>query len=149
MVNQENLLNVAKELLALNPGTLLSGSISLQLQGFKARREPKDIDIFLPHMQSIKLLPRMRLRSTVEEDEYDDEYFERSGYNIDGINIDIFTPIDQSTNMISVKMLHGIDAVPCVMFFEILKMKICHSYGDHFSRFKHKDDIVFMMSLIS
>ena len=143
----EELISISKEILALNPYCRLSGSVSLHVQELKTRRSPKDIDIYLPYGKIlVKPEGMVPFANNSNNDEYDSEHYERSSYKYKGIPVDVFTPTDESVpDLIMVQK----EDINCIAYFEILKLKVMHSYGDHFTRFKHKDDIVFMMSLIA
>lgn len=91
----QHLIDIAKDILIANPSCLLSGSIALSLQGKNTRRQPKDIDIFLPYGVNEVLIPDMKIALTDgDNDEYDDEYYERRSYKYKG-QIDFFTPLDE------------------------------------------------------
>lgn len=143
------LLETAKKILEANPSFALSGSLALNLQGIKTRREPKDIDLYSPLMSSgivwIEGMEHDGYAASLGE-QYDNEYYSVNPYKINGVSVDIFERIDNDVPDLIMVTKGGIR---CVAFFEIMKLKISHAYGKHFSKFKHKDDIAFMMSNIS
>jgi hypothetical protein len=138
---------IAKDILEVNPYCKLSGSVALHVQELKTRRTPKDIDIYLPYGKIFTKPDGMvPYANNSNNNEYDDDYYERSSYKYKGIAVDVFTPTDETVPELIIVQKAGFN---CIAFFEILKLKVMHSYGDHFTRYKHKDDIVFMMSLIA
>jgi len=58
------MLDIVKEILKANPAAYLSGSLALQLQGYTLIRNPKDIDIWVNHIQNFDPIAGM-----VEDDE--------------------------------------------------------------------------------
>lgn len=149
-----SVLELAKEILAANPKASLSGSLALNLQNIKTRREPTDLDFYLPLGIDPLEIKGMTVDNFSEEQaaQYENEFYELLPYqyraeNEDIIRVDFFRPIDQYVPpLISETSKYGIRVV---RFSEIIKMKIEHAYGKHYSKFKHKDDIAFMMSNIS
>jgi len=55
----EKIEQLIAELLKANPQAMLTGSRALMAQGFKVRREPVDIDIWVPHGVAFNLIPGM------------------------------------------------------------------------------------------
>jgi hypothetical protein len=153
MINSK-ILEIVKLILDINPDCAISGSVALNIQDIKTRREPKDIDIYLPYCKRFNSGGLYIKAGTNEEDEQEkgdnESQYERDSIRISGINIDIFTPIDEETKLeiINFKTKSDLGYVRCVHFSSIIKMKVEHAYGDSYTRFKHKDDIVFMMSNI-
>jgi hypothetical protein len=124
----------------------LSGSLGLNWQEKKTRRDPKDIDIFLPFLEQLKIPKGMVRYENNSEDLYDDEFYERVSYVYKGVLVDIFSPCNEDVPNMAFDVIKGVNVL---LFFEIMKMKIAHSYGDHWSRHKHRQDIQYMLSLQS
>ncbi len=146
-MNKELELNkFAEKILIANPGCLLSGSLALKNQGFKVRKEPKDIDIFLPYGKTFNKLPLIMHEEDITfEDDYDDEFYTRQKYSIiEGdikIDVDVFTPIESSDYNLKASP----DSDIIVDSVDILKMKFAHSFGDSSSKLKHQKDIIHML----
>lgn len=142
-MNQEQLIEIAKEIVALNPECLLSGSLALNLQGMKTLREPKDLDFYLPYKVELKK-PEGMIESEDYGDngEYDDEGCRRRGFKYKGVKIDIFQPEDEDLgfNYTSNLRTHN---MPCVQKLEILALKIHHAFGDASTKYKHRNDLIF------
>jgi hypothetical protein len=73
--------------------------------------------------------------------EYENEYYERISYMYKNIQVDIFIPLDGVNDM-----LISEDNNHIIHYSEIMKMKIMHAYGEHYSRFKHQKDIIHFMN---
>lgn len=144
-INPE-ILEAAKEILAANTECLLSGSIALRLAGKETRREPKDIDIYLPYGVEVKKVDGMVNSDTDgDNDEYDDEFYERKSYTYKGYQVDFFTPIIDDLPRLLEDNCYGVN---CVWHTEIIKLKASHAYGEHWTRFKHVKDIIHLMNAI-
>ncbi len=145
---------LANEILQANPEGILSGSLALHKQGFKIRREPNDIDIFMPY--GTKFVPTEGLvkYNRGNDGGYQDEDYERVTYKwiekaqdvpaflLDEILVDILTSVNPEFPTLRVS-----DKGNYISFEEILKFKIKHTLGDERrnSRYKHKDDIIHML----
>lgn len=143
---QSNLNMYALKILLANPTCLLSGSLALKRKGFNIRREPTDIDIFLPYGEKFNILPLiMHEDQDVYSEEYDDEFYTRQSYVIkEGeifLEVDVFTPIESSKYDLKSDPGYptNVDSA------EILKMKFNHSFGDSTSKNKHQKDIIHML----
>jgi hypothetical protein len=76
----------------------------------------------------------------VDNDEYENEYYERISYMYKNIQVDIFIPLDGINDM----LLSEDENI--IHYSEIMKMKIMHAYGEHYSRYKHQKDIIHFMN---
>jgi hypothetical protein len=149
MSNETKLLEIAKQLIELNPKMAISGSLGLRLQlgEYRLRRECKDLDLYLPFgVELVKPKITTLVGATSDEDatHYDSETYERNVLKIDGFDIDVFTPVDAELNLYCTTVAK----VPVVYFSDIIKMKIEHSFGKSWTKHKHKDDIIFLLSQI-
>lgn len=138
----ENLLAIAIDILKANPDCLLSGSIALRLQDVDTMRPPKDIDIYLPIGVEFTPINGMASAPNTDNGDYPDDGWDRYEYIKDGIQIDIFTPAESGMPSMDSIVKNN---VPMVDKRDIIKFKASHAWGDHFTRFKHRNDIVFMM----
>lgn len=143
------LIEVVNIIMEEYPQLLLSGSLALNLQGIKTRRAPGDVDFYVNDMFFYpKIDGLVPLRAgDLEDDLYEDDYFERMPYKYGDIKVDFFKPVDNHDEMIRLTPI-SVQGIQCVLFSDIIGMKVRHAYGKHFSRYKHKDDIVYMMSNI-
>lgn len=148
MSNETKLLEIAKQLIELNPTMAISGSLGLRLQlsKYRLRRDCKDLDMYLPYGEMLVKPDNWKIDASRDEDRthYDADTYSTDCFKIDGISIDVFTPIEPEFNLYCTT----IDEVPVVYFSDILKMKIEHSFGKAWTKHKHKDDIIFLLSQI-
>lgn len=140
----DELLQIAKDILAVSPTALLSGSLSLRLQGVLTMREPVDIDIFIPVKDKFIPIPKMGIFDEGGED-YPEDGWDRIGYNLDGVKIDVFTQDYSDSDIPEPQQTTGKGNVRCVDKVDIIKFKASHALGDHWTKYKHRNDIVYMM----
>lgn len=139
----EKLSKIADEIIEFQESNaLLSGSLALYQQSIPILRTPKDIDIVMLKGFSFKKLEGMTRVIGAENDEYDNDYYERISYSYKGIQVDVFIPLDDVENM-----LVSEDSPTVVHYAEIMKMKIMHAYGEHYTRYKHQKDIIHFINL--
>src|SRR6187399_154564 len=139
----EKLLEIAKQIMAANKSCLLSGSVALKLQGVAIMREPKDIDIYLPVNVEFAPIPGMKLCANEDNAEYPEDGWERQEYSFDGVKVDVFTP-DYVDTMPDYELESvAINGINCINKCDIIKFKASHAFGDHWTRYKHRNDIVF------
>jgi len=142
-----------EEILKANPTCALVGSRALILQGFKVRREPKDIDIYDPE-NVFKIVPGMTLpepkENQTEEEKYNDEdgnnEHNRTSYLYKGVSVDVFSPTDKDNNkqkIVSVKV-DG-KSVKCIDYLETLKAKLSYIKEGGKSKGKHKMDLMYFL----
>lgn len=132
---------LAFEILDANAGCLLSGSIGLKELGYKPRREPSDIDIFLPYGQKFMPLSSM-VRHHYETDiDYENIYYKRSAFKIGEIKIDVFTPEDIEGNV----LLADENCEQILAAHLIIGFKVQHSLGESYNRYKHRDDVIHLL----
>lgn len=135
----EKLIEIAKKILAANSDAYLSGSLALRLQGHATRREPEDIDIWIPD-NIIKVIPGMRVYSSSER--YDEGTHLRESYVIDGEQVDFFYPTE---NPEFTPLVTYADGITCVLAEDILKFKTEHAMDTEYEggRGKHLEDLIF------
>jgi len=144
---------IANEILEANPEGILSGSLALHKQGFKIRREPQDIDIFMPYGSKFIPIEGMVKYNGGNDGGYDDEDYERVTYKwtekaqdvpaflLDETLIDILTSVNEDFPTLKIS-----EKGNYVSFEEILKFKIAHSFGERLTgQLKHKHDIIHML----
>lgn len=132
-----------KEILQSNSECALTGSHSLILQGFKVKREPKDIDIYDP-TDKFKTIPGMSLpKSTIEKDvnyeEPEGSDWQMTQYLLDKIKVDVFYSPSEKPKIIK------IGGVRCVHWIDIVKAKLSFIHPDSKSKCKHWKDLLFML----
>lgn len=103
-MNQSKAIEITKEIISYNPLISLSGSLSLNLQNVRTRRQPKDLDFYIPF--NILIIDSFMKESSSSKDgeegsESDESYFERNSYYYKGISIDIFQPIDNEFRLMT------------------------------------------------
>jgi len=139
------LIEAAKLIYSANPMMMLSGSLALHLQDIQVRRRPKDIDIFLPY--GVDFVPTDGMQQSKEygdNGEYDDENWERRGYTLGDIKVDVFTP-EEGHEVSFEPDYHYVHGFNMLNKFDIMKFKLQHSYGEAASRYKHSQDIIHML----
>lgn len=138
----EKLIEVAKQILAINPDCLLSGSLALKLQGIMTRREPKDIDIYLPYKKIFNKIEGMRNYDNKGAG-YPLDNWDRNSFMLGEIQIDVFTPENSYVPILNegdkVKGISVIDSA------DIIKFKVSHALGTHWTKYKHRDDIIHIL----
>lgn len=120
----------------------LSGSLALYHQSIPILRTPKDIDIVMLKGCNFNKLEGMVRIEGLENEEYDNDYYERISYSYKGVQIDVFIPLDDVENMLTSENSESV-----IHYAEIMKMKIMHAYGDHYTRHKHQRDIIHFLNL--
>lgn len=132
---------IAAEILSLNKGALLSGSLALKLNNRKIRREPEDIDILVKDEDF-----KMPERAIVIDDEmpYNEPEFVFIVYSVDGVSVNIFYAQGivyhhESPHHV---VINGkwFDILP---YYEILKFKMKHAYDNAGQPEKHRLDLVY------
>lgn len=143
------MMDAVKEILAANPKCLLSGSLALKMQGVKTMREPKDIDIYMPYGLELILIPDMMYSSNADNADYPDDGWDRQEYTYRGFKVDVFTedyePIHRDGETIYMFNSTESKGINMVDKLDIIKFKASHSFGDHYTRYKHRNDIIYMM----
>ncbi len=139
-MDKEKLIEIAKKILAANPDCALSGSLGLHLQGIKTRREPVDIDIYMPWNKSLIEIEGMtKCVEVLSEEDYENEEYNRHEYKVNGIKIDILTPIEEYVPIILKRFSGGLWVIPSE---DIIKFKVLFALGKSTSKYKHRDDII-------
>lgn len=139
----DKLIELAKQIIEVNPTLILSGSIALKLQGVNIRREPSDIDFFIPYGQYFKLLTGMKDVKIEMAEFYEDEEYELTRFSIGQTTIDVLRPFESDCRPLhtytfkGIKLIHRDDIIAFKMKFALDSMS--------YSRWKHKDDIIHMM----
>ncbi len=143
---------IARAILKDNPAASLSGSIALKLQGVSLRREPKDIDIYLPY--GVKLADTLGLvfLEDYQDGSGDEPEFDRISYRYTAkdeklFDIDIFNPSQKRDDIVCERVY--VDGLKLLPKEEIIKFKIMYAFDSSFSKWKHKDDIAHMMANIT
>lgn len=141
----KNLLNIYKEVFTLNKECLLSGSLAIQLQNVKTRRNSEDLDIYLPFGQTFQMPEGMQIKKPDLCEQYEDEDFERFSYRFKSVNIDVFMPVEDLSDYKPMVSYNHEHSTKMVRFDEIMRFKIMHSFGEAFSKYKHKDDLIYSL----
>lgn len=95
----KQLIEIAKEILKINPKAALSGSLALNIQKVKTMREPSDIDVYMPYFESLSKIDGMVINTNTEDEDYCNPYYERQGYLYNSIKIDVFMPLGREFNL--------------------------------------------------
>lgn len=136
------LIEIASLIQEKNPECALSGSLALQMQGVKIRREPKDIDIYLPYLISFNEPDGFKQIDIEEHEKYENEDFDLFRYEYQGVKIDIFMPERKEVaapTILPAKIRH-------ISKLDIIAFKMQHALDrESYSRYKHKDDIIHIM----
>lgn len=139
----ENILYLVKKILTQNPECSLSGSLGLIAQGVNVRREPVDIDIYLPYKIPFKVIEGMvNHEEFMTEEDYENEEYERTCYKIDGVKVDVMTPVEEFIPAMLKTFSNGFN---CISRENIIKFKILFSFGKSESKLKHKDDVIHIL----
>ena len=138
----EKLKELAKQIMAVNPECLISGSLALVMQGIKIRREPQDLDIYLPYGEKFTKIEGMY--SVPKNGEYPPENWNRESYVLAKIQIDVFTPDDSDEKGLNAGGWFG--DIGTVRPSDIIKFKFDHALGEHWTKHKHATDIIYMMA---
>lgn len=138
----KKLIDIAYNIIDENPGVLLSGSLALHELGIKLRRKPTDIDLYLPYGQKFQPIEGMTVSLIETDEDYENLYYERSGFKIGNVSIDVFTPIEpqgelkltdeQSNTMLAAHLIIG--------------FKVQHSLADAWTAQKHKMDLIHIVA---
>lgn len=158
-INRESRINemieISQQIQQLNPGFLLSGSVALYLQGCDIRRQPEDIDFFIPtdHDPIDPIMPNGYKKETLHWDKdatYEDCDFIRLPFKKQGYpKVEFFyynkDESDKSGNVFlehysSPNKLRMIDKV------DIMQLKITHAMSDQGNPLKHKLDIIHFLT---
>jgi hypothetical protein len=149
METSDKLIELAKKIQQQNPKAAFSGSLALNLQEVKTRRQPGDIDIYIPYDIIFSPIEGMVEIDDFNKDDYNDDYnddeYKRTHYSYLGeIKIDVFTPIDNDSKMelLSVGCKKGINLI---RFDEVMKFKIRFAFDSHSSAEKHAEDLIFSL----
>jgi hypothetical protein len=137
----KDLRTIAEEIIEQQESAFISGSLGLKLQGIDIRREPKDIDIVLSQGTKLKKLDGMVQIEGMDNDEYENDFYERISYRYKNVQVDFFIPLEGVNDM-----LLSEDDDKIIHYSEIMKMKIMHAYGEHYTRYKHQKDIIHFMN---
>jgi len=138
----EKLLEIAKEILKENPKCLLSGSLAINLQGFKTRREPSDIDLWFPKIDGFKKLEGMVFDTSSTHYEEIDHH--RDSFMLGETKIDVFFPHWAVDPRVGRVIKNGIQMVPME---KILNFKMEHALDQYYEDVenKHALDIIFIL----
>ena len=139
---ESELLILAKQILKVNDKCALSGSLALNNQGIRTKREPEDIDIYLPKDVEFILIPGMIENDDFNKDDYRNDEWIRTQYIINKIKVDVFTPqVDFEFPLVIVRS----NRIDVVRTEEIIKFKVAFAFDDHSSAEKHRVDVIYMM----
>jgi len=136
----EKLKELAKRILKANPKAMLSGSFAMKLQGVDLRREPEDLDIWIPG--EVKIIEGMEIYNSSSR--YPDEDFIRESYIIDGVQVDFFVPVEYPEVEPKWRYEAGLKVL---LPEEIMKFKLEHGFDDYspIGQAKHLEDLIFIM----
>lgn len=150
----EELIEIAKLINDHNEKQVIfSGSFALELQGIQNRRPCGDLDIIMDHCHVFDLPETMKKTDDYDfideiDDYVDDEEivrpFEIQAHRIKGVKVDLFIP-NFSIQFHEHQVVKHESGLKLLHFSEIVKYKVAHSFGTAFSRFKHRDDIIFLL----
>lgn len=140
---ENKLLEIAKEIIKANPSALLSGSLALRLQGLQTRREPTDIDLWMPKGKIINTIENMLIDSNSSH--YEEITHQRQSYVIGDVKIDIFQPNTYSDYQPFTAILQGVNMI---LAMEILKFKVEHAFDPCYedTKLKHLQDLIFTLN---
>ena len=139
-MNIENLIQIAKEAIALNCNAALTGSLMCHMRGIKTRREPHDIDIVM------YIDPELRCKAPLGFWEYESignssDPQAISFQNSEGIKIDFLHSEENDFEKINGVMCANFDR----MFF--VKQQYAQTDRNDESRQKHNKDVEFIFDL--
>jgi hypothetical protein len=139
----DKLIAIAKEIIKANPKALLSGSLALRLQGLQTRREPTDIDLWLPKGVRINTIDNMMIDSNSSH--YEEITHHRESFIIGDVKIDIFQPASWCDYNPYTAISQGVNMV---LAMEILKFKVEHAFDPYYedTKLKHLQDLVFTLN---
>jgi hypothetical protein len=140
----EKLKNIVEKIIEVNPKCMISGSYGLYLQGIATRNKPKDLDIFIPYGVEF-ILPVGMSKAKSHSEDYEEDEFLREPFTMGGISVDVFTPENEYIKPPEYKKAQKIIVVE---FTDIIRFKLRHAYGQHYTSYKHKDDIIHLMVTI-
>lgn len=131
---------IALEILDMNEGSLLSGSLALLSTERKLRRNPVDIDILINPNVPLRMPERARRRYNYPPYEQGD--FDMCEWTVDNIKVNTFIPSDQYWPEIQSVYLSG-RIVNAVLYTEILRFKSNHALSGSGDPIKHKLDLIY------
>lgn len=138
----KKLIDIAYDIIDKNEGVLLSGSLALHELGIKLRRKPTDIDLYLPYGQKFKLLEGMTAVGNGTDEDYENVYYERMGYKMGEVSIDVFTPIEPEGEL----KLTDEQSSTILAAHLIIGFKVQHSLADAHTAYKHKMDLIHIVA---
>lgn len=138
-----HLIEVANKIIQLNKHCLLSGSMAINLQGYKTRREPNDIDLWLPSNEKLVALQEMEYDG--DSDHYEEIDHHRTSFKLGEIKIDVFTPVYGCKYNPRRIQINGI---AMVRVDDILKFKLDHVFDEIYEDEgnKHCEDFIFILN---
>lgn len=150
---KQEILNTLIDLQKRNNNLIITGSTALDLLNLKIRREPTDIDLYLPISRHYCLSGYKKLK---DEDIYDEQNYQIYQYlnSEDNIKIDIFHPVSYEKCIIRNNEEPTITVRICGEVFEVVKpefilqFKIQHilsNKSDWKAKEKHRDDIIYFL----
>lgn len=127
--NELKLLEIAKELMIIDPNLALTGSLMLAFRGIIKRREAVDIDFIMKNDYASKYEVPSGCISTIGSDGCSNSFEYR------GIKVDILS---------SGEDVEVIDNILCSSVDKLLEVKYCYSCQNNESADKHRLDLEFM-----
>lgn len=142
----QKLRDLAALILKHNPKCYLSGGLALNLQNVKTRREPGDIDIYVPFNVKVQPVPGMEVFDDHNDHDeiYEDECYEREVYEIEHIKVDFFSPMEKENDLREWDF-HYTDGMPALLPAAIIRFKVEHALDGKSSSYKHKDDVIHIL----
>ena len=139
----KNLKEIANKIIEKNPSALISGSIAIKLQGYETRREPSDIDIWMPAKS--KFIPIEGMVYDSDSDHYEEVHHHRKSFKLGEIKIDTFIPVYNYQYVARRVFKEGL---PMMDIPEILKFKIEHAFDEYYEdeQLKHLQDLIFILN---
>jgi len=145
MKTLEQLLVTAKKIIDLNPEALLSGSIVLKLFKINIRREPQDIDIFIPYGSPELVFPEGMKLIPVKADHYPPDGYQIDQYTLDNTKIDLIFADSPQYNILPQDTL-SMSGIKLVTASRIMTFKMDHALDDECSSAtKHKFDLIHIL----
>lgn len=127
----------------------------MRVQGIKTPREPKDLDVTLPYgiNFSITGIEGIDFHHKSDIDHYENEEFDRISFIMDGVEIDVFRPIENTWSQRVIETF-GTEwsgwtkdcttfdrPIKCVHWSEAMRQKMIYALTSHDSATKHCNDI--------
>ena len=131
MEKGKSILEVAKQILDLNPQALLTGSLMLKIRGIDLGREPHDIDILIRDFAPNIIFPK---DSNVKEIGVASNG-EGAKYNVDGFIVDVMSS-GEAPSVYKGWRLGSVE--------ELMNAKYIYSTQKNDSAKKHYDDLIKM-----